>query len=103
MRETESLVATLDRLFAGSREEYLTIASFLDGLETRSYPFIVAALVLPNKSESNGVLLTLSKQVLPPWVTGLVVVAAIATAMVPAAGILIGISSLVARTPLGLW
>ncbi|MFE0026434.1 sodium:solute symporter [Amycolatopsis sp. NPDC059021] len=56
-----------------------------------------AILVLPKKTDSNGVLLTLSKQALPGWVTGLVVVAATATAMVPAAGILIGISSLVAR------
>jgi SSS family solute:Na+ symporter len=56
-----------------------------------------AILVLPRNSNSNGVLLSLSKDVLPGWATGLVVVAAIATAMVPAAGILIGISSLVAR------
>ncbi|GAA4527770.1 sodium:solute symporter family protein [Amycolatopsis samaneae] len=56
-----------------------------------------AILVLPKTTDSNGVLLTLSKQALPGWVTGLVVVAATATAMVPAAGILIGISSLVAR------
>jgi SSS family solute:Na+ symporter len=56
-----------------------------------------AILVLPKGSDSNGVLLNLSKDVLPGWATGLVVVAAIATAMVPAAGILIGISSLVAR------
>jgi len=48
MRENGSLVAMLDRLFAGPRESQLTIASFLDGLETRSYPFIVAALVLPS-------------------------------------------------------
>jgi SSS family solute:Na+ symporter len=54
-------------------------------------------LVLPKGTNSNGVLLTLSKDVLPPWATGLVVVAAIATAMVPAAGILIGVSPLVAR------
>ncbi|HET6499212.1 MAG TPA: sodium:solute symporter family protein [Amycolatopsis sp.] len=56
-----------------------------------------AVLVLPKNSDSNGILLSLSKTVLPGWATGLVVVAAIATAMVPAAGILIGISSLVAR------
>ncbi|GAA3530909.1 sodium:solute symporter family protein [Amycolatopsis ultiminotia] len=56
-----------------------------------------AILVVPKGSDSNGVLLTLSKDALPGWVTGLVVVAATATAMVPAAGILIGISSLVAR------
>ncbi|TNC29045.1 sodium:solute symporter family protein [Amycolatopsis alkalitolerans] len=56
-----------------------------------------AILVVPKGTDSNGVLLSLSKGVLPSWATGLVVVAAIATAMVPAAGILIGISSLVAR------
>ncbi|MDT8914169.1 sodium:solute symporter family protein [Amycolatopsis sp. PS_44_ISF1] len=56
-----------------------------------------AILVVPRGSDPNGVLLTLSKDALPGWVTGLVVVAATATAMVPAAGILIGISSLVAR------
>ncbi|MBB4684847.1 sodium:solute symporter family protein [Amycolatopsis jiangsuensis] len=56
-----------------------------------------AILVVPQDSDPNGVLLTLSKDALPGWVTGLVVVAATATAMVPAAGILIGISSLVAR------
>lgn len=47
MTEERSLLATLDRLFAGPRESHLTIAVFLAGLETRSYPFIVAALVLP--------------------------------------------------------
>jgi hypothetical protein len=48
MTEKRSLLAALDRLFAGPREAQLTIAAFLEGLETRSYPFIVAALVLPN-------------------------------------------------------
>jgi SSS family solute:Na+ symporter len=56
-----------------------------------------AILVLSKSTSSNGVLLTLSKSLLPPWALGLIVVAGIATAMVPAAGILIGISSLVAR------
>ncbi|SFW89595.1 sodium:solute symporter family protein [Amycolatopsis australiensis] len=56
-----------------------------------------AIIVVPKGSDPNGVLLTLSKDALPGWVTGVVVVAATATAMVPAAGILIGISSLVAR------
>ncbi|MBE1497042.1 SSS family solute:Na+ symporter [Amycolatopsis lexingtonensis] len=56
-----------------------------------------AILVVPKSSDPNGVLLTLSKDALPGWVTGIIVVAATATAMVPAAGILIGISSLVAR------
>ena len=56
-----------------------------------------AILVVPKGSDPNGVLLTLSKDALPGWATGIIVVAATATAMVPAAGILIGISSLVAR------
>jgi SSS family solute:Na+ symporter len=56
-----------------------------------------AILVVPKGSDPNGVLLSLSKDALPGWVTGVVVVAATTTAMVPAAGILIGISSLVAR------
>jgi SSS family solute:Na+ symporter len=56
-----------------------------------------AILVVPKGSDPNGVLLTLSKDALPGWVTGIIVVAATDTAMVPAAGILIGISSLVAR------
>ena len=43
-----SLLPTLERLFAGPRESLLSIAAFLEGLETRSYPFIVAALTLPN-------------------------------------------------------
>jgi hypothetical protein len=48
MRENGSLLPTLDRLFAGPRDSLLTIAAFLEGLETRSFAFIVAALVLPN-------------------------------------------------------
>lgn len=63
-------------------------------------PMIVgfaAVLVLSKSSNSNGILLTLSRQLLPSWALGLIVVAGVATAMVPAAGILIGISSLVAR------
>lgn len=64
------------------------------------FPMIVgfaSILVLKKGSDPNGALLSLSKDVLPSWATGLVVVAAIATAMVPSAGILIGISGLVAR------
>lgn len=43
-----TLLATLDRLFAGPRDSVLTIAAFLQGLESRSYAFAVAALDLPN-------------------------------------------------------
>lgn len=56
-----------------------------------------ALLTLPPKSDSNSILLSLTQRVLPPWLVGVIVVGAIATAMVPAAGILVGISSSVAR------
>jgi SSS family solute:Na+ symporter len=56
-----------------------------------------ALLVLPHGSDSNGILLSLSSAAIPSWALGLVVVAGIATAMVPSAGILIGMSTLVAR------
>jgi len=48
MTERVTLLATLDRLFAGPRESVLTIADFLRGLETRSYAFAIAALDMPN-------------------------------------------------------
>jgi hypothetical protein len=48
MRQNGSLLPTLDRLFAGPRDSLLTVATFIEGLETRSFAFIVAALVLPN-------------------------------------------------------
>ena len=44
---TRSLLPTLDRLFAGPRESILTIDEFLEGLESRSYAFAIAALDLP--------------------------------------------------------
>jgi SSS family solute:Na+ symporter len=56
-----------------------------------------AVLVLPKGSNSNGTLLTLAGQALPGWAVGVVVVATAATAMVPAAGLIVGMSSLVAR------
>ncbi len=56
-----------------------------------------AILVLSPKTNSNGILLSLSQNTLPGWMTGLIVVAGTATAMVPAAGMIIAISSLVAR------
>ncbi|MGH3439350.1 MAG: sodium:solute symporter family protein, partial [Sciscionella sp.] len=63
-------------------------------------PMIVgfaALLVLPAATDSNATLLTVAARVLPDWVLGLVGVAGIATAMVPAAGLLIGMSSLLAQ------
>jgi hypothetical protein len=48
MSERGALLPALDRLFAGPREQLLTIRAFLDGLEDRSYAFVIAALDLPN-------------------------------------------------------
>ena len=42
------LLPALDRLFAGPRDSRLTLETFLQGLETRSYAFAIAALDLPN-------------------------------------------------------
>jgi hypothetical protein len=42
------LLPALDRLFAGPRDSRLTLEAFLQGLETRSYAFAIAALDLPN-------------------------------------------------------
>jgi hypothetical protein len=48
MSERGALLPTLDRLFAGRRDSILTVEAFLEGLESRSYAFAVAALNLPN-------------------------------------------------------
>jgi SSS family solute:Na+ symporter len=57
----------------------------------------VAVSVLAAGSDSNAALLTLAARALPGWLLGIVVVASAATAMVPAAGMIIGMSSLIAR------
>ena len=51
------------------------------------------------EGDGDGVLLTLAQGALPDWATGLVVVAAAASAMVPAGAMCIGISTLVAQNP----
>jgi hypothetical protein len=48
MTDRSALLPTLERLFAGPREQALTIGALLAGLEARSYAFIIAALNLPN-------------------------------------------------------
>jgi SSS family solute:Na+ symporter len=60
-----------------------------------------ALVALPAKSKSNGVLLSLVRETFPGWFVGVVVVATAATAMVPAAGLIVGMSSLVARNIVG--
>lgn len=64
------------------------------------FPVIIGftgALVLSRKTSSNGVLLTLAHGALPDWLTGVVAVAAAASAMIPAASMLIAISTAVAK------
>jgi hypothetical protein len=46
--DRSALLPTLERLFAGPREQILTVGTLLAGLEARSYAFIVAVLDLPN-------------------------------------------------------
>jgi len=48
MSKRGALLATLDRLAAGPRDSVLSIQAFLEGLESRSYAFAIAALNLPN-------------------------------------------------------
>jgi len=48
MSDRRALLPTLERLFAGPREQVLTLKALLAGLETRSYAFIIAVLDLPN-------------------------------------------------------
>ncbi len=48
MSDRNALLPTLERLFAGPREQIVTLGALIGGLEARSYAFIVAALDLPN-------------------------------------------------------
>jgi SSS family solute:Na+ symporter len=57
----------------------------------------VAFLMLPGTTAGNDALLTLVNRALPDWAVGMVVVAGAATAMVPSAAILVGMSSLLSR------
>ncbi|ASU79438.1 sodium:solute symporter [Actinopolyspora erythraea] len=55
------------------------------------------ALALPPGTDGDGVLLTLAAGALPDWATGVVAVAAASAAMVPAAALCMGMSTLVAN------
>lgn len=57
----------------------------------------VGILFQPKGSNGNGTLLALAAKALPGWVLGLLVVAGIATAMVPAGALLVAMSSMFAR------
>ncbi|MDO5710142.1 MAG: sodium:solute symporter family protein [Micrococcales bacterium] len=57
----------------------------------------VAFVVLGSDTDPDAALLQLAGQMFPEWFMGVVAVAGIATAMVPSAGLLIGMSTLVSR------
>jgi SSS family solute:Na+ symporter len=59
-------------------------------------------LVLKPKTPGNNVLLTVAQQTLPEWLVAVIAVAGAAAAMVPAAAIAMGISSLVSHNVLSV-
>jgi len=48
MNDRDALLPTLERLFAGPRDQLLTVGTLLASLEARSFAFIIAVLDLPN-------------------------------------------------------
>lgn len=94
-------------LSAGSpkaiRRNYIYLPIYSISLGLPMLIGFVAVLVLRTPTgpeataESNKALLTLAGQALPAWMVGVVVVATAATAMVPSAGLIIAMSSLVSK------
>ena len=58
---------------------------------------LAAVLVLPKDTTGNTVLLTMTGEILPEWLVGVVAIAGASAAMVPAAAIVMGISTLITR------
>jgi SSS family solute:Na+ symporter len=79
------------------RRNYVFLPAYSIALALPMIVGFTGLLVLPTKTSSNGVLLSLVNQALPGWFVGIVVVAAAATAMVPAAGLIVAMSSVIAR------
>ena len=62
---------------------------------------LAAVLVLPEDTTGNTVLLTMSGEILPDWLVGVVAIAGASAAMVPASAIVMGISTLMTRNVIG--
>ncbi|MBF4457934.1 sodium:solute symporter family protein [Pseudoclavibacter sp. VKM Ac-2867] len=62
---------------------------------------LAAVLVLPEGTTGNTVLLTMSGEILPDWLVGVVAIAGASAAMVPASAIVMGISTLITRNVIG--
>lgn len=92
-------------LSAGSpravRRNYVFLPIYSVSLALPMIIGFTALLVLAPGSDSNGALLTLTARAFPGWFVGVVVVATAAAAMVPAAGLIVGMSSLIARNIAG--
>ncbi len=79
------------------RRNYMFLPLYQIGLVLPMIVGFTAILVATKKLNPNGILLTLTSLALPHWVLGVTVVAGIAAAMVPAAGLLVGITSSLAK------
>lgn len=83
------------------RRNYVFLPAYSIALALPMIVGFTGILVLKAGADSNGILLTLTQRAFPDWFVGLVVVGTAATAMVPSAGLLVGMSSLIARNLTG--
>jgi len=79
------------------RRNYIFLPVYSVGLVLPMIIGFVGIMSLKPGSNDNAALLTLAGQTFPDWFVGVVVVATAATAMVPAAGLIIGMASLISR------
>jgi SSS family solute:Na+ symporter len=79
------------------RRNYVFLPAYSVALALPMIIGFTALVTLPADTNSNGALLTLANQAFPGWFVGVVVVATAATAMVPAAGLIVAMSSVIAR------
>lgn len=79
------------------RRNYVFLPLYTIGLALPMIVGFAGISVLKPNVNSNGVLLSLAGQAFPAWLVGVVVVATAASAMVPAAGLIIGMTSLISR------
>lgn len=79
------------------RRNYVFLPLYTIGLVLPMIVGFAGITVLKPTTNSNGVLLDLAGQAFPSWFVGVIVVATAASAMVPAAGIIIGMTSLISR------
>lgn len=79
------------------RRNYIFLPVYSVGLVMPMIIGFVGITALHPGANANGSLLTLAAKTFPAWFVGVVVVATAATAMVPAAGLIIGMATLISR------